>query len=202
MGKVLIILHLDCEYREVIRQASKEGDLNEHGGNMGKQNRNWMWIGIVAGIVFFGVSAWAQVLPREYYGLRSTNAASNNLTQGPQELVAANTMGLDDGNVSEPTHASVTDVPALNKEVNPTIAPCENPKQVIQVAAGPAPTETAPPSTLTVKASALLELHEMRQSAVNLCLELPAKYRTQLPECADIFKHEIRLKALAKQQQH
>jgi hypothetical protein len=169
---------------------------------MGKQNRNWVCSGIVAGIVFFGVSAWAQVAPREYYGLRSTSAASNELTRGPQALVAANGMRFDDGNVSEPTHAAVTDVPTLSKPSSPAIAPCGDPKQVIQIAAEPDPTETAPPVTLTVKASALLELHEMRQNAVNLCLELPAKYRTQLPECADIFKHEIRLKALAKQQQH
>jgi hypothetical protein len=40
----------------------------------------------------------------------------------------------------------------------------------------------------------------MRESAVDLCLQLPAKYRTQLPQCAEIFKHEIRLKALAKEQ--
>jgi len=39
----------------------------------------------------------------------------------------------------------------------------------------------------------------MRQNAVDLCLQLPTKYRTRLPECADIFKHEIRLKALAKE---
>jgi hypothetical protein len=183
---------------------------------MGKQNRNRVCSsGLVVGIFLFGlfaVSAWAQGVPHEYYALRSTSAASNDLTaalslvrgfsRGPQELVASKEMGFDDGNVSESSHAAVADVPALSKAASPAIAPCGHPQQVIQVVTEPAPTETAPPVTLTVKASALLELHEMRENAVNLCLELPAKYRTQLPECADIFKHEIRLKALAKQQQH
>jgi hypothetical protein len=54
------------------------------------------------------------------------------------------------------------------------------------------------PATLTVSTAALLELHGMRKSAVNLCLELPTKYRTRLPECAEIFKHEIRLQGLAQ----
>ena len=56
------------------------------------------------------------------------------------------------------------------------------------------------PATMTVRTAALLELHAMRKSAVNLCLQLPTKYRTRLPECADIFKHEIRLQTLAKEQ--
>jgi hypothetical protein len=180
---------------------------------MGKQNRNRVCSsGLVVGIFLYAVTAWAQGVPREYYALKSTSVASNDLTaalwlvrgfsRGPQETVAANEIGLDDGNVSEPPHAAVADLPVLSKAASPTNAPCGNPQQVIQVVTEPAPTETAPPVTLTVKASALLELHEMRENAVNLCLELPAKYRTQLPECADIFKHEIRLKALAKQQQH
>jgi hypothetical protein len=45
----------------------------------------------------------------------------------------------------------------------------------------------------------LLELHAMCQSAISICLQLPPKYRTHLPQCADIFKHEIRLEALAKE---
>ena len=181
---------------------------------MGKQNRNRVCSsGLVVGVflfTLFAVSGWAQVVPHEYYALKSTNAASNDFTaalslvrgfsRGPQELVAAYETGFDDGNVSEPSHAAVADVPALSK-ASPAIAPCGNPQQVIQVVTEPAPAETAPPVTLTVKASALLELHEMREKAVNLCLELPAKYRTQLPECADIFKHEIRLKELAQQPQ-
>jgi hypothetical protein len=66
-------------------------------------------------------------------------------------------------------------------------------------------TETVPdsvsdklPTTMTVSTATLLELHFMRKSAVDLCIQLPTKYRTRLPECSDIFKHEIRLEALAK----
>ena len=177
---------------------------------MGKQERNLVCSGFLAVIFLFTVTAWAQGAPREYYALRSTSAANNNiagvssapqgLTRGSQELVAASGIGFDDGNVSEPAHAAITDVPTLNKTTNPATAPCGSAKTVIQIAAEPAPIETQPPATFTVKASALLELHEMRQSAVDLCLQLPAKYRTQLPQCAEIFKHEIRLKALAKEQ--
>jgi hypothetical protein len=71
-------------------------------------------------------------------------------------------------------------------------------KEVIEVVASPPAADKNTPPTLTVRTSALLELHEMRESAVNLCLQLPSKYRTRLPQCADIFKHEIRLEALAK----
>ena len=71
-------------------------------------------------------------------------------------------------------------------------------KEVTEAVAHPPAADKNMPPTLTVGTSALLELHGMRQSAVNLCLQLPAKYRTRLPQCADIFKHEIRLEALAK----
>ncbi len=54
------------------------------------------------------------------------------------------------------------------------------------------------PTTMTVRTATLLELHSMRKSAVELCIQLPTKYRTRLPECSDIFKHEIRLETLAK----
>jgi hypothetical protein len=54
------------------------------------------------------------------------------------------------------------------------------------------------PTTLMVRTAVLLELHGMRKSAVDLCLQLPAKYRTHLPQCADIFKREIRLQTFAK----
>jgi len=54
------------------------------------------------------------------------------------------------------------------------------------------------PPTITVRTEVLLELHSMRNSAVDLCLQIPKKYRTRLPECADIFSHEIRLQELAR----
>ena len=175
---------------------------------MGKQKRNQVSSGFLAMIFLFAVTAWAQGVPREYNALRSTSPANNiagvqsspkDFTRGQQELAAVSGMGFDDGNVLEPTHAATAEVPALNKATSPASVPCGRAKQVIQIAAEPASTDTEPPATFTVRASALLELHEMRQSAVDLCLQLPAKYRTQLPQCAQIFKHEIRLKALAKE---
>jgi hypothetical protein len=71
-------------------------------------------------------------------------------------------------------------------------------KEDTQVVADPQSVANSLPPTMTVRTAALLELHAMRRSAVDLCLQLPAKYRTRLPECADIFKHEIRLQVLAK----
>ncbi len=71
-------------------------------------------------------------------------------------------------------------------------------KEVTEVAVVPQSGANTLPPTMTVKTTALLELHAMRKSAIELCLQLPTRYRTRLPECADIFKHEIRLQALAK----
>ncbi len=71
--------------------------------------------------------------------------------------------------------------------------------EITQASVNPGSINTTVPAVLTVRTAALLELHEMRQNAVNLCLQLPARYRTRLPECAEIFKHEIRLEALAKE---
>jgi len=66
------------------------------------------------------------------------------------------------------------------------------------VVAEPRLADNGVPPTMTVRTAALLELHAMRKSAVDLCIQLPTKYRTRLPECAEIFKHEIRLQAMAK----
>lgn len=71
-------------------------------------------------------------------------------------------------------------------------------QKVTEVSADPHSAVSNLPATLTVSTAALLELHAMRKSAVDLCIQLPAKYRTRLPECAEIFKHEIRLQGLAK----
>ena len=80
---------------------------------------------------------------------------------------------------------------------NPNSAPAVIKKQPVEASGVPFSVGD-PPTTMTVQTSTLLELHGMRNSAVSLCLQLPTKYRTHLPQCADIFKHEIRLEALAK----
>jgi len=70
-------------------------------------------------------------------------------------------------------------------------------KEVTKVVTDPSSIVSKLPATLTVRTAALLELHDMRKSAVDLCIQLPTKYRTHLPECAEIFKDEIRLERLA-----
>jgi hypothetical protein len=71
-------------------------------------------------------------------------------------------------------------------------------KERTEVVADPFSPNKMPPTTMTIRTADLIELHAMRKSAVDLCLQLPAKYRTRLPQCADIFQHEIRLQAFAK----
>jgi hypothetical protein len=74
-------------------------------------------------------------------------------------------------------------------------------KDAANVGTDPFSADNNQPPTLRVRTAALLELHAMRQSAVGLCIQLPAKYRKHLPQCADIFRHEIRLQDLAKYSQ-
>jgi hypothetical protein len=70
-------------------------------------------------------------------------------------------------------------------------------KEVIEVVADPYSANKLQ-TTMTVRTAALLELHRMRKNAVDLCLQLPKKYRTHMPQCAAIFQHEIQLQTLAK----
>jgi hypothetical protein len=164
------------------------------------QKKNLVCGWLLPVVFLFAGPVWGQISPREYYALRSTSH-TNDDGKGAlrlQPFSEANGMGPDSSTVSEPSSTAVNEASPNDRSAAPSLAPCESTKQVIRVAAEPASSDTQPPATLTVRASALLELHEMRQSAVDLCLQLPAKYRTQLPQCADIFKHEIRLKALAQ----
>ena len=71
-------------------------------------------------------------------------------------------------------------------------------EEVIEVVAEPYSVNKVP-TTMTVRTAALLELHRMRKNAVDLCLQLPNKYRTHMPQCAAIFQHEIQLQTLAKE---
>ncbi len=110
-------------------------------------------------------------------------------------LFASN--GLSDSKVPDPIASPGNDGTNLDKLADAPMAPCGK-NQTIQVVTNPSPTQGLP-TTLTVKTAALLELHTMRQNAVDLCLQLPAKYRTELSQCADILKGEIRLEQLAKE---
>ncbi len=132
---------------------------------MGKQKRNQVSSGVVAMIFLFAVTAWAQ--GGRMNTMRCDRRARRNWRQSWK--------GFDVGNVTEPSQHAITEVPALNKATSPATAPCGGEKQVIQIAAGPASSDTQAPATFTVRASALLELHEMRESAVDLCLQLPVE---------------------------
>lgn len=171
---------------------------------MQERNRVGGWC--LAVILVMAASAWAQVTPREYaYTLRSTSVEKHggkeapslsNPSQAAQELTVADSKS---GAVPDSSNSAVNDLPAHDKIVEQELTPCGGSKEMVQVIATPARAGRTPPTTMTVRTAALLELHSMRQSAVDLCLQLPTKYRTQLPQCADIFMHEIRLKALAKE---
>lgn len=179
---------------------------------MSRQERNRVCGWSLAVILVMAASAWAQVTPREYaYTLRSASVVKHdengalsllNLSQTAQEATVANAIGPKSGSASDPSISAVSavnDVPAHDKIGGQELTPCGSSKELVQVVAAPYPADKTPPTTMSVRTAALLELHSMRQSAVDLCLQLPTKYRTQLPQCADIFMHEIRLKALAKE---
>jgi hypothetical protein len=160
-------------------------------------------------MLLFVTSAWAQIAPHEYaYTLRSTSMANLagkavpsllDLTQAPQGITVANATEPKESTLPVRSGAAVNDTPSREKAASQELMPCGSTRQTIQVVADQSSVDKAPPATLTIRTAALLELHEMRQSAVDLCLQLPSKYRTQLPQCADIFRHEIRLKTLAKE---
>ena len=145
---------------------------------MSKQMGNVLSIICTAVVVSFTMSASAQIKPLNHvYALASS--------------------------VSTNSESTVPHNPQPDKPV--AVAPTDNTGaieiEIVPKNAATTPVTKTMPSTLTVRTAALLELHAMRQNAVDLCLQLPTKYRTRLPQCADIFKHEIRLKALAKEQQ-
>lgn len=159
-------------------------------------------------MLLFVTSAWAQIAPHEYaYTLTSTSMAKPgkimpsllDLTQVPQGVTVADATEPKESALPGPSGAVANDMPSRERAASPDFTPCGSTKQAIQVVADQPSGDKAPPATLTVRTAALLELHEMRQSAVDLCLQLPTKYRTQLPQCAEIFRHEIRLKTLANE---
>ena len=153
------------------------------------QKSNCFCVWVLPGVLLIAVSAWAQITPRDAaYALRPSES-KNRGGSGQLNL-------LSDANESSP----VNDVAGDDKALDPDVTPNGTKNAVIQVVDPNSVRKSLPP-TLTVRTAALLELHGMRESAVDLCLQLPVKYRTHLPQCADIFKHEIRLKALAKEKQ-
>jgi len=121
----------------------------------------------------FAVSASAQT-PASDAGYKLTPSGSTNYSYAVHDVAV---------------HDNVTD-----QDSAPTVIKKEGTKVVTD----PSLIVSKVPATLTVTTAALLELHAIRKSAVDLCIQLPTKYRTHLPECAEIFKDEIRLERLAK----
>ena len=154
------------------------------------QKSNCLCVWILPGVLLIAVSAWAQQrMPRDTaYALKAS---------GGMNLGGSRQLNVP----SDPDASSaVNDVAAHDKGPGAELTPGGSIDAVIPVA-DPSAVRKSLPATLTVRTAALLELHGMRQSAVDLCLQLPTKYRTKLPQCAEIFRHEIRLKALAKEKQ-
>jgi hypothetical protein len=124
-------------------------------------------------VILFAVSAWTQITPGDdAYTLTSAGSTSFG-SSGVLDLQSV-PQDFTSGVIKKEVTKGGTNPDSAYNNLLPTVA---------------------------VRTGALLELHAMRQSAVALCIQLPTKYRTHLPECADIFKHEIRLQALAKHSQ-
>jgi len=149
------------------------GDFNESGGRVfiGKKRGPWVWFPSV--VFLFAMTAWAQVTAGDD-AYRLTSASD-----------PAPSFAVKDAAVHDHVAGQDLTLGAITKDV-------------AKVGADLSSVDNGFPATLTVRTAALLELHAMRKSAVGLCVQLPTKYRTRLPQCADIFKHEIRLQALAK----
>lgn len=156
-------------------------------------------------VYFITVSVWAQIVPS---GVRlmtfaGTDGYGSSLfhLHGLQASVGTNNNnnGPNNHDALDPTHSYAVSTAAVHDNVaGQNLRPSMTTKEVTTVGADLSSTDHKLPATLTVRTAALLELHAMRQSAVSLCLQLPTRYRTRLPQCAEIFKHEIRLAEIAK----
>jgi hypothetical protein len=124
--------------------------------------------------------------------------ALQNSSQGPQEPTGANGNGFNREKVDPTLSYAAYDVVVPDNGKDPNSASTVIKEGVIEVVTDPSSVASKLPPTMTVRTAALLELHAMRKSAVDLCIQLPTKYRTRLPECAEIFKGELRLERLAK----
>ena len=150
------------------------------------QKRRLLCIWFVSVSFLFAMSAWAQI---------TAGDDAYTLTT-PSSIHYSSSDGLV--NASDPTPSTVIDVTAHGNVSGPDSASGVIKKAVTEIGVVPNSAERNLPPTITVKTAALLELHAMRKSAVELCIQLPTKYRTRLPQCAEIFKHEIRLQGLAR----
>jgi hypothetical protein len=157
---------------------------------------------------FSAVSALAET-PAGDAGYKLTRPADTNfdsgddlarqsLPQGPQESTGTNGTVFNREKVDPTPSYTTNDVAVHENGTDKDSGSTVNKKEVTNAVTDPSSAVGNLPPTLTVSTAALLELHAMRKSAVDLCIQLPKKYRTHLPQCAEIFKDEIRLERLAK----
>lgn len=166
-----------------------------------------VWCLSVVFLVLVTVSASALVAPSDaqlmaFAGSSSYGSGLFDLHSVPQVAKAAtgtNGDGFSNHIASDPTPANAVNAAAVHNNVaGQDLMPGLTTNEVSKVGADPSSADNDLPPTMTVGTAALLELHAMRKSAVALCIQLPTKFRTRLPQCADIFKHEIRLTEIVK----
>jgi hypothetical protein len=149
--------------------------------------------------VLLAVPTWAQIMPSdEAYALTSPSSAIYGSSQSPRGPTGTNGTGFNYHDPLDSAPSSALGEVGVNDNATGDSTSGAIKKEVTGVVADRNSVGNNLPPTLTVSTAALLELHAMRKNAVDLCIALPTKYRTRLPECADIFKHEIRLQGLSK----
>jgi hypothetical protein len=177
----------------------RKSDLKGVGGRVLNQKKSLLCVCFLSLSFLLALPVSAQIRVND--GASLNQVSSNGLDpqpvpQGSQGWIAISSTGFNDRNPSDPTFSDSPHNVAIHEDVSGENSTSDVIKQNV---ADPNSIVSKLPPTLTVSTAALLELHAMRKSAVDLCLQLPTKYRTRLPECAEIFKHEIRLQGLAKE---
>jgi len=175
------------------------GDLKVlKGGRVFTQKRKLLCVWFLPVAFILAVPTWARITASDAYALTSPSSTTYGSSQSPQGPTGTNGPGFNYSNPFDPAPSSAVHEVGVHENATGDSTSGAIKKEVTEVVADRNSVGNNLPPTLTVSTAALLELHAMRKSAVDLCLELPTKYRTRLPECAEIFKHEIRLQGLAK----
>ena len=171
------------------------------------QKRGFLFVWFLSIGFFCAASAWSQIMAGPDVSTSSPGGANRSSSGGgglqtvPQAAhgpTGAIGTGFKYNTLDSTFSDAARDVAVLDEGSGESPASRVSKQKVTELSADPGSPVSNLPPTLTVSTAALLELHAMRKSAVDLCIQLPTKYRTRLPECAEIFKHEIRLQGLAK----
>jgi len=172
------------------------------------QKRDFLCFLVLSAGFLFTVPAWAQITASDDARTTSPGSINQDSSSGlePQKtleptdrMTATPGTRFNDHNAFDPNFSEAFYYVVVHDSVSGDISMSDAlSEKTSEVIANSDPAQSKLPPTLTVSTAALLDLHAMRKSAVDLCLQLPAKYRTHLSECAEIFKREIRLERLAK----